>query len=136
MAVVLGVALLIGFRPTAGPVEWIGVIGVLAMITLALVWLSVALGLAAKTVETASNTPMPLTLLPLLGSGFVPTDSMPTALRWFADYQPFTPVMETLRGLLFGTPIGNNAVAAAAWCAVITLASYLWAKRRYNRAAR
>jgi ABC-2 type transport system permease protein len=133
LAVVIGVAVLIGFRPTAGPVEWIAAVGVLAMITLAVTWLSVACGLVSKSVETASNLPMPLMLLPFLGSGFVPTDSMPAGLRWFADYQPFTPVIETLRGLLLGTVIGNSAVIAVAWCAAITLASYLWARAAFNR---
>ena len=103
------------------------------MITLALTWLSVALGLVTKSVETASNLPMPLMLLPFLGSGFVPTDSMPAGLRWFAEYQPFTPVIETLRGLLLGTSIGNSAIIAVAWCAAITLASYLWARAAFNR---
>jgi ABC-2 type transport system permease protein len=133
IAVVIGVALLVGFRPTAGPVAWIAVIGVLAMFTFALTWLSVALGLVSKSVETASNLPMFLTLLPFLGSGFVPTASMPTALRWFAEYQPFTPATETLRGLLMGTPIGNNAIITIAWCAGIALLAYLWAKRLFNR---
>ncbi|MEV4655969.1 ABC transporter permease [Micromonospora sp. NPDC049301] len=133
LAVVTGVALLVGFRPTADPVEWLAAIGVLAMITFALTWLSVALGLVSESVETASNLPMPLVLLPFLGSGFVPTDSMPTAVRWFADYQPFTPVMETLRGLLLGTGIGSNAVLAVGWCAVITVLSFFWARARYNR---
>jgi ABC-2 type transport system permease protein len=133
LVVVIGIALLIGFRPTAGPVEWIAAIGVLAMITLAVTWLSVACGLVSKSVETASNLPMPLILLPFLGSGFVPTDSMPAGLRWFADYQPFTPFIETLRGLLLGTAIGNSAVIAAAWCAAITLASFLWARAAFNR---
>ena len=91
IAVVIGVALLVGFRPTAGPVEWLAAIGVLAMITLALTWLSVALGMVSKSVETASNLPMFLMLLPFLGSGFVPTDSMPAGVRWFAENQPFTP---------------------------------------------
>ena len=104
MAVVIGVALLVGFRPTAGPVDWVAAIGVLAMITFALTWLSVALGMVSKSVETASNLPMSLMLLPFLGSGFVPTDSMPAGVRWFAEYQPFTPVIETLRGLLTGHP--------------------------------
>jgi ABC-2 type transport system permease protein len=133
IAVVFGVALLIGFRPTAGPLAWLGAIGVLVMISFALTWLSVALGLVAKGVESASNTPMFMMLLPFLGSGFVPTASMPTGLRWFAEYQPFTPVNETLRGLLMGTPIGDNAILAIAWCAAIALLSYLWAKRLYNR---
>jgi ABC-2 type transport system permease protein len=133
LAIVIGVALLIGFRPTAGPVEWVAAIGVLAMITLAVTWLCVALGMVTKTVEAASNLPMPLVFLPFLGSGFVPTDSMPTGLRWFAEYQPFTPVIETLRGLLLGTPIGSSAIIAIAWCAGITLVGYLWAKKLYNR---
>ena len=103
------------------------------MVTLALTWLTVALGAAAKSVETASNLPMPLMLLPFLGSGFVPTDSMPAGPRWFAENQPFTPVMETIRGLLMGTPIGNNGILAVAWCAAIGGFGYLWAKRAFNR---
>lgn len=133
LALVIGIALLVGFRPTAGLVEWIAAIGLLALIALALTWLSVALGLAAKSVESASNLPMFLLLLPFLGSGFVPTEGMPVGLRWFAEYQPFTPVIETLRGLLLGTPIGSSAIIAVAWCAAITLTGYLWAKRLYNR---
>jgi ABC-2 type transport system permease protein len=76
---------------------------------------------------------MPLVFLPFLGSGFVPTDSMPVWLRWFADYQPFTPWIETVRGLLVGTAIGDDAVIAIAWCAGITLVGYLWARKLYNR---
>jgi ABC-2 type transport system permease protein len=133
LAIVIGVALLIGFRPTAGLAGWIGAIGVLAITTLALTWLSVALGMVTKSVEAASNLPMPLMLLPFLGSGFVPTHSMPAAVRWFADYQPFTPIINTLRGLLLGTPIGNDALVAVAWCAAITLLSYVWATKLYNR---
>jgi ABC-2 type transport system permease protein len=133
VAVVTGVALLIGFRPNASPVEWVATVGVLAMITLALTWLCVAFGLVTKTVEAASNLPTPLVFLPFLGSGFVPTDSMPAGLRWFAEYQPFTPVIDTVRGLLLGTAIGDSAVIAVAWCAGITLVGYLWARRLYNR---
>jgi ABC-2 type transport system permease protein len=133
MAIVLGVALLIGFRPTAGPIQWIAVIGVLAMTTFALTWLSVPLGMVSKSVETASNLPMPLLLLPFLGSGFVPTDSMPTGIRWFAENQPFTAFIETLRGLLMGTPIGHSGLLATAWCVVIAMGGYLWARALYNR---
>jgi ABC-2 type transport system permease protein len=133
LAIVIGVALLIGFQPTASPVEWTATVGILALISLAITWLSVACGLVSKTVEAASNLPMPLLLLPFLGSGFVPTDSMPTALQWFADYQPFTPVIETLRGLLLGTAIGTSAIIAVAWCTAITLVSYLWARAAFNR---
>ncbi|MDQ3694465.1 MAG: ABC transporter permease [Chloroflexota bacterium] len=133
LAVVIAVAVLVGFRPTAGPVEWIAAIGILALLGFALTWLSVALGMVSKSVETASNLPMPLTFLPFLSSGFVPTDSMPAGLRWFAEYQPFTPIIETLRGLLLGTPIGNSAILAIAWCAGISLAGYLWATKLLNR---
>jgi ABC-2 type transport system permease protein len=133
LAVVTGVAVLIGFRPDASPVEWVAAAGVLAAIAFALTWLCVAFGLVAKTVEAASNLPQPLVFLPFLGSGFVPTDSMPAGLRWFAEYQPFTPVMDTVRGLLLGTAIGNSAIIAVAWCAGITLVGYLWAKKLYNR---
>jgi ABC-2 type transport system permease protein len=133
MAVVVGVALAVGFGPTAGPLEWITAFGLLAMVSFALIWLAVALGMVTKSVEAASNLPMPLILLPFLGSGFVPTDSMPTGMRWFAEYQPFTPIMETLRGLLMGTPIGNSGVLSVAWCAGIGLGGYLWAKRLFNR---
>jgi ABC-2 type transport system permease protein len=133
LAVVLAVSLVVGFRPNAEPVEWVAVVGVLLMVILAITWLSVALGLVGKSVESASNLPMPLILLPFLGSGFVPTDSMPTALRWFAEYQPFTPIMETLRGLLLGTPIGNRALIAVGWCALIGVAGYRWALALYNR---
>ena len=133
IAVVLGVALAMGFGPTAGPLEWVAAIGLLMMVTYAVIWLAVALGLVSKNVETASNLPMPLIILPFLGSGFVPTDSMPPAMQWFAENQPFTPIMETLRGLLMGTPIGNSGVLAVAWSVGIGLASYLWAKRLFNR---
>jgi len=133
VAVTVGIAVLIGFRPTATPVEWLAVGGVVMMVGFALTWLSVGLGLVAKSVETASNLPMPLVFLPFLGSGFVPTDSMPVGLRWFAEYQPFTPIIETVRGLLLGTGIGNSGLLAVGWSAVIALAGYLWAKRLYNR---
>jgi ABC-2 type transport system permease protein len=133
LAVVLAVALALGFRPTADPVAWLAVIGLLTLFTFALVWLCAALGLAAKTVETASNTPMVLTLLPFLSSGFVPTETMPPGLRQFAEYQPFTPVTEAVRGLLSGTGAGTNAIAAIAWSVGIALAGYLWARHLYNR---
>ena len=133
LVLVVGVAVLIGFRPTAGLGEWIAATAVLTMFTFALTWLSVAFGLVSKSVETASNLPMVLILLPFLGSGFVPTDSMPAGLRWFAEYQPFSPVIETIRGLLLGGPVGSSAVLAVGWSAGIALFGYLWAKRLFNR---
>ncbi|BAH48566.1 ABC transporter permease [Rhodococcus opacus] len=133
LVLVVGVAVLIGFRPTAGIGEWVAATAVLAMFAFALTWLSVAFGLVSKSVETASNLPMVLILLPFLGSGFVPTDSMPAGLRWFAEYQPFSPVIETVRALLLGGPVGSSAVLAVGWSAGIALFGYLWAKRLFNR---
>ncbi len=134
LAIVMGVALLVGFRPVAGPGAWLAVVGLLLAVTFALVWLCVALGQVSSSVETASNLPMPLILLPFLGSGFVPTDSMPAGLRWFAEYQPFTPVIETLRGLLLATPIGHHAWIALTWFALLALGGYLWSRRLFHRA--
>jgi ABC-2 type transport system permease protein len=133
LVLVVGVSLAIGFRSGASAIEWLAAAGVLALFAFALIWLSAALGLAAKSVETASNTPMFLTLLPFLSSGFVPTATMPAGLRQVAEYQPFTPVTQTVRGLLTGGPIGMHAIAAIAWSAGIALVSYLWAVRLYNR---
>jgi ABC-2 type transport system permease protein len=133
VAAVIAVAFVVGFRPTASPVEWIAATGLLLMATLAITWLAVALGLFPKTVEAASNLPMPLILLPFLSSGFVPTESMPAGVAWFAEHQPFTPIIETLRGLLFGTAIGDSAAIAVTWCVGIALVSYRWALRLYNR---
>ena len=92
-----------------------------------------ALGLSTRSVETASNLPMFLMLLLFMGSGFVPTQTMPDGLRWFAENQPFTPIIETLRGLLLGTPIGDSAAIAVAWCVAISLLGFLWARRLYER---
>ena len=133
VAVVLGVAVAIGFRPTAGPLAWLAAAGLLVATAFAFTWLTVALGLAARTVESASNTPMFLFILPFLGSGFVPAGSMPAGLRWFAEYQPFTPITEAVRGLLTGGPVASHAVAAGAWCAGIALVSYLAARWRYDK---
>ncbi|RZU53926.1 ABC-2 type transport system permease protein [Krasilnikovia cinnamomea] len=133
VAIVIGVAVLVGFRPTAALGEWLATAGFLMVVSFALVWLAVALGQLSESVETASNLPMPLVLLPFLSSGFVPTESMPAGVRWFAEHQPFTPIIETLRGLLMGTPIGHTAWIALAWCAVIALGGYLWSKRLFNR---
>lgn len=132
--IVVTVALLIGFRPTTGPLEWLAAAGMLVLVSLAITWLAVGLGLSADSVETASNSPMFLTILPFIGSGFVPTATMPDPLRWFADVQPFTPIIETLRGLLLGTPIGDSGWIAMAWCVGITIVGFAWSRRLYERA--
>ncbi|MBH0778669.1 ABC transporter permease [Nocardia bovistercoris] len=132
-AIMLAVALLIGFRPDATPLEWLAVLGLLILVVLALSWLSVALGLLAPTPEGASNLPFPIVLLPFLGSGLVATDTMPTGLRQFAEYQPFTPLTETIRGLLMGTEIGDNGIISIAWCLGIGLAGYLWSAAIFTK---
>lgn len=133
MLIVVAVAVLIGFRPVTGPLAWLAAASLLALATLALTWVAVGLALVSKSVETASNLPMPLMLLPFFGSGFVPTASMPDPLRWFADNQPFTPIIETLRGLLLGSPIGSGGYVAVAWCVAITVIGYVWATKLYDR---
>jgi ABC-2 type transport system permease protein len=133
LTVVLGVALLVGFRPSAGPVEWLAITGLLLLVTIALTWMAVALGLKAKSVETASNTPMIFTLLPFLGSGFVPNESLPDWLRWFAEYQPFSPMIDTLRGLLLGTSIADSWLLAVGWCALFMILGYVWSKSLFRR---
>ena len=133
IAIVMVVAVLIGFRSTTGPIEWVAATGLLVLTAMAISWLSVALGMAAKSVETASNLPMFLVLLPFLSSGFVPTDSMPDGLSWFAEHQPSTPLIETVRGLLLGTAIGSSGVVAVGWCVLISVVGYLWARRLYDR---
>jgi ABC-2 type transport system permease protein len=133
MVAVTAIALVTGFRATASATDWLAAAAILVLFAFALTWLSVALGLAAKTVESASNAPTPLIILAFLGSGFVLTRSMPTAIRWFAEYQPFTPMINTVRGLLTGGPIGHNAIIAVAWCLAITVGSYLWARKLFSR---
>ncbi|MGZ4650799.1 MAG: ABC transporter permease, partial [Kineosporiaceae bacterium] len=134
LAAVLAVALLLGLRAGAGPAGWLGAAGLLLLTGFALTWLCVALGLASPTVEAASNWPLPLVFLPFLGSGFVPVASMPVGLRWFAEYQPFTPIMDTLRALLSGAPVDvGSAWTAIAWCLAIAAASYGWARRLFDR---
>jgi ABC-2 type transport system permease protein len=134
VVVVTGIALALGFRPTANPLDWLAALAILALFAGSLAWLSTALGLAANSVETASNTPMILTLLPFLSSGFVTVASMPPGLRQFARYEPFTPVTDALRGLLFGgASFASDVLPAIAWSVGIMLSSYLWARRLYNR---
>ena len=133
MVVVFGIAFAVGFRSNATVLEWLGAAGLLALITFALAWLGLAFGLAAKTVASASNGPFPLILLPLVGSGIVPTSTMPTGLRYFAEYQPFTPMINTLRGLLLGTSIGWSWLIALAWCAGLGLLGLIWSISVFNR---
>jgi len=136
-SVVTGAALAVGFRPRASAWDWVAVAGIVVAFAIALGWLSAAFGLVAKSVAGANSMTLPLQfLLPFLSSAFVPADSMPAGIRWFAAHQPFTPVVESLRALLTGAPVGNSAYLAVAWCAAITAAGYLWARTAFRRRGR
>src|SRR5262245_17558030 len=132
MVIVVGLAM--GFRPTATLVEWIAFAGLAMLVAFAITWLAVALGLLAKTVEGASNTPLPLSFfLPFVSTTFLPLEALPSGVRWFAEYQPYTPIIQTMRGLLIGGPIGNNGWLAVSWGVVLVAAGYLWSKKLFNR---
>ncbi len=135
VAAIIGVAFLIGFRSPASLLDWLGAIGVIALVCFAATWLTVALGLFAKTPESAGLATVPLIMLPFLSSAFVPAETMAPGVRQFAEYQPFTPVIETVRGLLTGHPAAGHSVAALAWCAGIALAGYLWALATFRKRA-
>jgi ABC-2 type transport system permease protein len=135
IAALIGVAFLLGFSPNAGLLDWLGVAGMVVLLGVAAAWLTVALGLAAKSPETAGMAAVPLVMLPFFSSAIVPADKMGPGVRQFAEYQPFTPIIETLRGLLNGTPQTADVIPAIAWCAVIALAGYLWASSTFKKRA-
>lgn len=131
--VVFGAALLVGYRPQASLPAWLGVIGLISLYILAITWLAAALGLAMRSVEAAGGVTFIFLFVPYLSSAFVPTETMPRVLRWIADRQPVTPIIETLRGLLAGTPVGDTVWTALAWCLFILIASYAWAGWLFRR---
>ena len=133
LLVVVGVAVLMGFRSRAGVLEWLAVAGILVLFTLALTWVAVIPGLTAKTVDGASAFSYPLIFLPFLSSAFVPTDSMPGAVRAFAEHQPVTAIVDTIRGLLAGEPVGADIWVALAWCAGILFVACVVATAIYRR---
>ena len=135
IAAIIGMAFALGFRPSATFLDWLGVIGIIVPTAFAAGWLTVALGLAAKTPESAGLATVPLIMLPFLSSAIVPADKMGPGVRQFAEYQPFTPIIETLRGLLAGTPSAGDAIAALAWCVGIALVGYLWALATFKKRA-
>jgi len=132
---ILGVAFLLGFSPAGSFVDWLGVIGVLVLLSFAAGWLTVAVGLAAKTPESAGLGTVPLIMLPFFSSAIVPADKMGAGVRQFADYQPFTPIIETLRGLLNGTPSTGTVLVALAWCVGFAVVGYLWASKTFKKRA-
>jgi ABC-2 type transport system permease protein len=130
---VVAVAIALGFRLNTPPIEWFAAAGMFTLLALALTWLAVAFGLLAKTPAGANTLSLILVVLPFVSSAFVPASSMPLGVRQFAEYQPFTPVIDTLRGLLTGTPVGNSALLAVIWCSGIGVLGYLWARALYAR---
>jgi ABC-2 type transport system permease protein len=135
MSVVLvgAVAVAIGFRSTDATVlEWVAAFGLVTLFALALTWIAVGMGLVSPSAEAASNNAMPLIFLPLISSTFVPLHSMPGWFQPIAEYQPFTPAIETLRGLLLGTPIGHNGWLAIAWCVGLAVLGYFWSASKFN----
>jgi ABC-2 type transport system permease protein len=134
-AIVIGVALLVGFRPDATPLEWLGALGIIALFILALTWLYAAIGLAARSVEAANGFGFILLFLPYLSSAFVPTDTMPGFLQWFSENQPITPVIETIRAFLTGTPLDDHGWWAVGWCLFILVGAYVWGAWLFRRKA-
>ncbi|MFD6681353.1 ABC transporter permease [Micromonospora parva] len=135
IAALVGVAFLLGFSPSASLLGWLGAIGTIALLSFAAGWLTVALGLSAKSPETAGLASVPLVMLPFFSSAIVPADKMGPGLREFAEYQPFTPIIETLRGFLNGTPSSGDVIPALAWCVGIALVGYLWARSTFTKRA-
>ncbi|MGG6311657.1 ABC transporter permease [Paenibacillus macerans] len=131
--IVIGVALLVGFRPAAGFGEWLGAAGIIVLFILAITWLFAAIGLVAGSASAAGGYGFVLLFLPYLSSAFVATETMPGWLQGFADHQPITPAIETIRGLLTGAPIGDSAWWAAGWCLLITGAAFVWCRTAFHR---
>ncbi|OLF14830.1 ABC transporter permease [Actinophytocola xanthii] len=135
LAAVVGVAFLMGFSPSATVLQWLAAIGILVLTVVAVGWLTVALGLVAKTAESAGFTTVPLIMLPFFSSAIVPAEKMGAGVREFAEYQPFTPIIESVRGLLNGTPSTGDIVAAVAWGAGIAVVGYVWAVATFRKRA-
>ncbi|MFD9453361.1 ABC transporter permease [Streptomyces sp. NPDC059985] len=128
------VAVAIGFRSTDATVlEWLAAFGLIVLFALALTWIAVGMGMVSPNAEAASNSAMPLILLPLISSAFTPIDAMPGWFQPIAQYQPFTPAIETLRGLLLGTEIGHNGWLALAWSVALAVLGYRWSTASFKR---
>ncbi|MGJ7045673.1 ABC transporter permease [Thermoanaerobacterium thermosulfurigenes] len=133
--IIILVALIMGFRSSAGVLSWLAVAGILALFTLALTWIAVIAGLSAKSVDGAGAFAYPLLFLPFISSAFVPTETMPPVVRAFAENQPVTSIVESIRALLSGQHAGNDIWVALAWCLGILIVAYLFAMRAYKRKA-
>ncbi|WP_047980230.1 ABC transporter permease [Ornithinibacillus contaminans] len=132
VVIVILVALLMGFRSSATILDWLVVAGIIVLFTLALTWLAVIPGLTAKSMEGATAYSYPLIFLPFISSAFVPTDSMPTIVRVFAENQPVTSIVNAIRALLYGGAVGNDIWTALAWCVGIMVIAYFFASKRFK----
>ncbi|GHO47077.1 ABC transporter permease [Ktedonospora formicarum] len=135
VVVIMLVAMLMGFRSSAGILSWLAVIGILSLFTLALTWVAVIPGLTAKSIDGATAFSYPLIFLPFISSAFVPTKSMPFVVRVFAENQPVTAIVESIRALLSGQPVSNTLWVALAWCVGILVVAYIFAMRAYRKRA-
>ncbi|WP_030437200.1 ABC transporter permease [Actinoplanes subtropicus] len=135
VAAIAGTAFALGFRPSASPLDWLGVAGMVVLVGFSIGWFTVALGLSAKSVETAGLATVPLIMLPFLSTAIVPAGKMGPGAKQFAEYQPFTPIIETFRGLLTGSVHAGDAIAAIAWCVGIGVVGYLWAIATFKKRA-
>jgi len=135
VVVIILVALVMGFRSPAGVLSWLAVAGILSLFTLALTWIAAIAGLSATSVDGAGAFAYPLIFLPFISSAFVPTESMPSGVRAFAENQPVTPIVDAIRALLSGQPVGNDIWGALAWCLGILIVAYIFAMRAYKRKA-
>jgi len=135
IAAIIGVAFGLGFRPSASSLDWLAVIGIIAAACFATSWLTVAMGLAAKTPQSAGLATVPLIMLPFFSSAIVPADKMGPGVKQFAEYQPFTPIIESLRGLLNGSAATGDLLAALAWLVGIAVVGYIWATSTFKKRA-
>jgi ABC-2 type transport system permease protein len=132
-ALVVAVAVALGFRPAGDAAGWAAAAGLVALLTLAMTWLGVAVGLAAKTAEATGPFTLVVQLLPFLSSAFVQPATMSSTVRWFSAHEPFTTIIDCLRGLLLGTAVGHDAILAVLWCAILAAGGYLWARLLFRR---
>lgn len=135
VVVILLAALIMGFRSSAGVLSWLAVAGILALFTLTLTWVAVIAGLSAKSVDGAGAFSYPILFLPFISSAFVPTETMPSGVRTFAENQPVTSIVDAIRSLLAGKPVGNDIWIALAWCLGILIVAYAFAMKAYKRKA-
>lgn len=135
IGIVVGLAILTGFRPTTNVLGLLAAFGLIVLVVVSTTWLAVGVGVASKSPDAANSTLFLLYILPFLSSAFIPTASMTPVLGWIAENQPFSPIIDTIRALLLGTPVGSRGLVAVGWCVLFAVVGYVWARVAYNRNA-